>query len=212
MKFTMETDINQELEDLKEIAVGKIKIAYNTAIDLEATHSVLWMLTEGKRSLLLKLTLILGFILFITICIPILFGFVYIIFIFSVISSSLILLSVGLTIYSIFQATSSINHKLILEEAISLHRQAEDFLQYKLENLDKQAYIEEIKLLDGNEKILHEKSQIYKIKLSSNAIAQINNKLDILEKSGFKKHVITVEEIDTINNKLKKFIGLRDNL
>jgi len=32
----------EELDDLKEIAIGKIKSAFNRSIDAEATHSVLW--------------------------------------------------------------------------------------------------------------------------------------------------------------------------
>jgi hypothetical protein len=36
-----------ELEDLKEIAVGKIKVAFNRSIDAEATHTVLRDITEN---------------------------------------------------------------------------------------------------------------------------------------------------------------------
>ena len=48
-----------ELSDLKEIAIMKIKAAYNRSIDAEATHSVLWDITEKKRTTLLKLGMLL---------------------------------------------------------------------------------------------------------------------------------------------------------
>ena len=50
----MESDELTELNDLKEISVGKIKTAFNRSIDAEATHSVLWDITEKKRTTLLK--------------------------------------------------------------------------------------------------------------------------------------------------------------
>jgi hypothetical protein len=34
--------MENELEELKEISIAKIKVAYNRSIDIEATHSVLW--------------------------------------------------------------------------------------------------------------------------------------------------------------------------
>ncbi len=141
MVIKIDREIDQELGDLKEIALGKIKIAYNHSIDLETIHSVLWEPSGKPRNFLLKLILIVGFVLLITISIPVLFGFISIILISNFVSGILILLIVGLIFYNLFQATHFKNHKVIYEEAISLQRQAEDFLNYKLENLDKDAFI-----------------------------------------------------------------------
>ena len=205
----MEKDIDQELEDLNEIAIGKIKIAYNHSIDLEAIHSVLWESSEKKRKFLLKLILIVGFVLLITIYIPVLFGYINIILISSYISGILVLLIVGLTFYNLFQATHSNNHKVIYEDAISLHRQAEDFLQYKLENLDKEGFIHEIKNLDEFDTVLMEKNLIYGSDFSTNISNQITQKLDELEKSGFKKHMLTEQEMEAITKKIQRFTELR---
>jgi len=56
----MEENKLTELNDLKEIAIGKIKSAYNRSIDAEATHSVLWDITERKRNMLLKFSLLIS--------------------------------------------------------------------------------------------------------------------------------------------------------
>jgi hypothetical protein len=205
----MEANITNQLEDLKEIAIGKIKAAYNNSIDIEATHSVLWNITEKMRNLLLKLILILSFILLITVYIPVLFGNIYFILTTSIASGFMVLGIVGLTFYSIFQAVHSKNHKLILEDTLALRRQANDFQQYKLENLDKEGYIDEIKSLEINDINLKEKSQIYTQNLSKAIISQITCKVNDLEKSGFKKHVISQQEIDSANEKLQKFTALR---
>ena len=205
----MEREIDQELEDLKEIAIGKIKIAYNHSIDFETIHSVLWEASEKKRNFLLKLILIIGFILLITIYIPVLFGFISIILISNYISGILVLLIVGLTFYSLFQSTHLNNHKVIYEDAISLHRQAEDFLQYKLENLDKEGFIQEINKLDKFDTELMEKNMFYSGDFSTSISTQITQKLNELEKLGFKKHMITEQEIETMTKKIQEFAELR---
>ncbi|HDZ17730.1 MAG TPA: hypothetical protein ENH75_05535, partial [archaeon] len=51
-----------ELQDLKEIAIAKIKAAYNHSVDLEANHSVLWDKFAKIRKIKLSITLILSLI------------------------------------------------------------------------------------------------------------------------------------------------------
>ena len=205
----METNITKELEDLKEIAIEKIKAAYNNSIDIEAIHSVLWTITEKKRNLLLRITLMLSFILLIMVYIPNLFGSIFIILLTSNLSGFIVLGIVGFTFYSIFQAAHSKNHVLILEDSNSLRTQANDFLQYKLENLDKEAFINEIKSLELNDNNLKNKSRNYSQNLSRNITVQITVKVNELEKLGFKKYIISQQEIDTANKKLQKFTALQ---
>ena len=56
----MASDELTELNDLKEIAIGKIKAAFNRSIDAEATHSVLWDTNEKRRNTLLKFGLLIS--------------------------------------------------------------------------------------------------------------------------------------------------------
>ncbi|MFX0074052.1 MAG: hypothetical protein ACFE96_01310, partial [Candidatus Hermodarchaeota archaeon] len=70
----MEEEKLTELNNLKEIAIGKIKVAFNRSIDAEATHSVLWKITEKKRNTLLKLSLLISVFILIFAYLPFLFG------------------------------------------------------------------------------------------------------------------------------------------
>ena len=54
--------MESELKDLKEIAIAKIKAAYNRSVDLEATHSVLWDKFDKNRKMKLMATLIMSLI------------------------------------------------------------------------------------------------------------------------------------------------------
>ncbi len=198
-----------ELEDLKEIAVGKIKVAFNRSIDAEATHTVLWDITEKKRNTLLKFALIISFFIVIFAYLPILYGAVIVIWVFSLIAGILAFVIAGITIYGIFLAAYSKDHKQIIYNAILLRRQAMDFLQYKLDNLDKKGYINELKSLEVNDKDLKEHSLKYTEKMSTKIITTITYKVDELEKAGFKKHVITQDAVDLANAKLQKFSALR---
>ena len=58
--YNMENE--SELQDLKEIAIAKIKAAYNHSVDLEANHSVLWDRFAKIRKIKLSITLILSLI------------------------------------------------------------------------------------------------------------------------------------------------------
>jgi len=198
-----------ELEDLKEIAVGKIKVAFNRSIDAEATHTVLWDIIEKKRNTLLKFALIISLFIVIFAYLPILYGAVILIWVFSLIAEILAFVIAGIAIYGIFLAAYSKDHKQIIYDAILLRRQAMDFLQYKLDNLDKKGYINELKSLEVNDKNLKEKSLKYTEKMSTKIITTITYKVDELEKAGFKKHVITQDAVDSANEKLQKFSALR---
>jgi len=198
-----------ELEDLKEIAVGKIKVAFNRSIDTEATHTVLWDITEKKRDTLLKFALMISLFIVIFAYFPILYGDVILIWVFSLIAEILAFVIAGITIYGIFLAVYSKDHKQLIYDAILLRRQAMDFLQYKLDNMDKKGYINELKSLEVNDKNLKEKSLKYTEKRSTKIITTITYKVDELEKAGFKKHVITQNTVDSANVKLQKFSALR---
>ncbi len=198
-----------ELDDLKEIAIGKIKSAYNRSIDAEATHSVLWDITERKRNMLLKFAVLNSIFIIIFAYLPFLFGEVVIIWVFSLIAEILAFIIAGLAIYGIFLSNYSKDHKQLIHAAILLRRQSLDFLQYKLDNLDKKSYIEELKSLEVNDKNIKEKTQLYTEKISTQLLMRITYNVEKLEKAGFKKHVITQQAIDSANEKLQKFNALR---
>ena len=199
----------KELNDLKEIAVGKIKAAYNRSIDAEATHSVLWDVIERKRDMMLKFALVISLLIITFAYLPFLFGEVVIVWVFSIIAEILAFIIAGLAIYGIFLANYSKAHKQLIRAAILLRRQSLDFFQYKLDNLDKKSYIEELKSLEVNDKDLKEKTQLYTEKISTQLIMRITYNIEELEKAGFKKHVITQQAIDSANEKLQKFTALR---
>jgi len=205
----MEENKLTELNDLKEIAIGKIKSAYNRSIDAEATHSVLWDISESKRNLLLKCVLSVSIFIIIFAYLPFLFGEVVIIWVFSLIAEFLAFIIAGLTIYGVFLANYAKAHKQLIHAAILLRRQSLDFLQYKLENLDKKGYIDELKSLEVNDKNLKEKTQLYTEKISTQVLMRITYNIEELEKAGFKKHVITQQAIDSANEKLQNFNALR---
>ncbi len=205
----MEENKLTELNDLKEIAIGKIKSAYNRSIDAEATHSVLWDISERKRNTILKFVLLISIFIVIFAYLPFLFGEVVIIWIFSLIAEILAFVIAGLAIYGIFLANYSKAHKQLNHAAILLRRQSLDFLQYKLDNLDKKGYIDELKALEVNDKDLKEKTQLYTEKMSTQLISRITYNIEELEKAGFKKHVITQQAIDSANEKLQNFNALR---
>jgi len=198
-----------ELNELKEIAIGKIKSAYNRSIDSEATHSVLWDVTEGKRNKLLKFTLIISIFILVFAYLPFLFGEVVIVWVFSMVAEILAFIIAGLVIYGIFLANYSKAHKQLIHAAILLRNQSLDFLQYKLESLDKQGYIEELKSLEINDNNIKEKTQLYTETISTEIITRITYYIEELKKAGIKKHVITQQSIDSVNEKLQKFNALR---
>jgi len=205
----MVKDEQAELFDLKEIAIGKIKVAFNRSIDAEATHSVLWDITEKKRNTLLKFGLLISIFIVVFAYLPFLFGEVLLIWVFSLVAEILAFIIAGLTIYGIFLANYSKAHKQLIHAAIFLRRQSLDFLQYKIENLDKKGYIDELKSLEVNDKDLKDKTQLYTEKMSTQLITEITYNIEELERAGFKKHVITQQAVDSANEKLQKYNALR---
>ena len=178
----MEENKLTELSDLKEIAIGKIKVSYNRSIEAEATHSALWDITERRRNMLLKLGLLISIFIIIFAYLPFMFGEVVIIWVFSLIAEILAFIIAGLTIYGIFLANYSKAHKQLIHAAILLRRQSLDFFQYKLDNLDKDGYIDELKSLEINDNDLKEKTQLYTEKMSTQLIVRITYNIEELEK------------------------------
>jgi hypothetical protein len=140
---------------------------------------------------------------------PFLFGDVLLIWVFSLVAEILAFVIAGLTIYGIFLSNYSKAYKQLINAAILLRRQSMDFLQYKLDNLDKRGYIDELKSLEVNDKNLKDKTQLYTEKMSTHLIAQITYHIEELEKAGFKKHNISQQSIDSATEKLQKFNALR---
>jgi len=188
--------MENELEDLKEIAITKIKAAFNRSIDIEATHIVLWDKSERNGKVKLIIILIL-----------------------SLIAASSYILTLNYTnlnevvffIWEIFLRLSgrSENHGHLVNEVLNLRDQSMTFLQYKLDNLDKKGYIDELKSLEINDKNLKDKSTKYAKRLSKKVKNIINKIIEDLEKKGIRKHTLTQEEIDSANEKLQKFTVLR---
>ncbi|MFX0075343.1 MAG: hypothetical protein ACFE96_07870, partial [Candidatus Hermodarchaeota archaeon] len=177
--------------------------------DAEATHSVFWNFTEKRRNTLLKLSLLISVFILIFAYLPFLFGEVLLIWIFSLVAEVLAFLIAGLTIYGIFLANHSKAHKQLMDAAILLRRQSMDFLQYKLENLDKEGYINELKSLEINDTDLKDKTLIYAERVPTQLLTEIIYYIEELEKAGIKKHNITQQAIDSATEKLQKFNALR---
>lgn len=200
-----------ELEDLKEIAIAKIKAAYNRSVDLEATHSVLWDKFDKTRKIKLIFTLILSLISTSSLIFTIAFNDLTE---FRALLITADIFALLLTVIVIWEVIMAITgkceaHGHIVNESFQLRDQSMDFLQNRLDNLDKQGYIDEIKALEINDTNLKEKSNKYTKKLSKKTVDSINRKIDELEKQGIKKYFMPKEEIDSANEKLQKFTALR---
>lgn len=202
---------NDELEELKEISIAKIKVAYNRSIDAEATHMILWNRSEKRKKLELILTLILSIIatssIIFTINLALFteFGlFIFIADIFSLLLMCLIIWEIILMFTG-----KSIDHGHIVNEAFQLREQSMSFLQYKLDNLDKQGYIDELKSLEQGDAALKERSAKYTKKLSNNTKSAIKEKITDLERHGIKVYFMTQEEVDSATEKLQKYTALR---
>jgi hypothetical protein len=203
--------MESELKDLKEIAIAKIKTAYNRSVDLEATHSVLWDKFDKNRKKKLIVTLILSLIstssLILTITLSNLSDLRIYLFtadIFALVLTFIIIWEVLIAFTGRSEA-----HGRIVYGSYQLRDKSMDFLQNKLDNLDRQGYIDEIKTLEINDTTLKEKSDIYTKNLSHKTQDSINKKFDELEKQGIKKYFMPQEEINSANKKLQKFTALR---
>jgi hypothetical protein len=101
------------------------------------------------------------------------------------------------------------DHGHIVNEALQLREQSMSFLQYKLDNLDKQGYIDELKLLEIKDGSLKKKSSKYSNRFSSSVKNAIEQKIEELKMQGIKKYFMTQEEIESAEDKLQKFTALR---
>jgi len=200
-----------ELEELKELSIVKIKVAYNRSIDAEATHMALWDKFDKNRKNKLIITLILGIIatssLIFTISNTLFTEFrIYIIFA-DIFALFLMLIIIWDTIQTFTGKYGEHGH--IVNEALQLREHSMSFLQYKLDNLDKQGYIDELKSLEIKDSTLKEKSNRYTENLSSVVKSAINQNLEDLKIQGIKNYFITQEEVDSATEKLKKYTALR---
>ncbi|HDZ18942.1 MAG TPA: hypothetical protein ENH75_11650 [archaeon] len=200
-----------ELQDLKEIAIAKIKAAYNHSVDLEANHSVLWDRFAKIRKIKLSITLILSLIAASSLIFTITFinltdirNYLFLADIFALIIAGLIIWEV------IFAFKGKLeDHGQIVNGALRLREMSIGFLQYKLDNLDKKGYIDELKSLEINDSNLTKKSARYTKNLSKKVKSIVNDKIEDLEKQGIKKYFVIQEKIDSATKKLQKFTALR---
>ena len=203
--------MENELEELKELSIAKIKVAYNRSIDVEATHLILWDKSDKNRKIKILLMLILSFIaassLIVTAFSSSFTEFRIYIF-FADIFALLIMIIITWDTIQVFRGRSR-DHGRFVNEALQLREQSISFLQYKLDNLDKQGYIDELKSLEINDTILKDKSAKYTKKLSSTIVSAIDKKIEDLKRQGIKKYFMTQEEIDSATEKLQKYTALR---
>ena len=205
-----ELDLN-ELEELKELSIAKIKVSYNRSIDAEATHMILWNNSKKKKKFKLILTLILNIFaassLVFTATIDVITEFRVFILIAEIFALLVMIIIIWEAI--LMFTGKSIDHGHIVNEAFQLREQSMSFLQYKLDNLDKQGYIEELKSLEKMDIAFKEKSAKYAKRLSNNTKSAINEKLEDLQKQGTKKYFMTQEEVNSATEKLQKYTALR---
>ena len=160
--------MESELKDLKEIAIAKIKAAYNRSVDLEATHSVLWDKFDKNRKMKLMATLIMSLISTSSLILTITLSSLSDLRIYLFISDIFALLLTFIIIWEVFIAFKgkSEGHGRIVNGSYQLRDKSMDFLQNKLDNLDKQGYIDELKALEINDTTLKEMSDKYTKNLS----------------------------------------------
>lgn len=203
--------MENELEELKELSIAKIKVAYNRSIDVEATHIILWDKFDKNRKIKLLVTLILSFIaassLIFTAFSNSFTEFRAYIFFTDIFALLILILIIWDTIQGFTGRYGDHGH--IVNEALQLREQSISFLQYKLDNLDKQGYIDELKSLEIIDTTLKDKSAKYTKKLSSAIVDAIDKKIEDLKRQGIKKYFMTQEEIDSATEKLQKYTALR---
>lgn len=203
--------MEEELTELKEIAIAKIKTAYNRSVDLEAIHSILWDKSDKNKKIISIMTLIFGLISASSIILTLLYegttNFLTIIIITDIFAILTVLLIIW-EAYLRFAGKIGI-HGRILNEAYELRDKSSNFLQYKLDNLDRQGYIEEIKSLEILDAKIKKKSLSNTKRISIKTKNAIEQKIEDLEKQGTKKYFMIKEEIASANEKLQKFTALR---
>ena len=203
--------MENELEELKELSIAKIKVAYNRSIDAETTHIILWNKSEKSKKSKLILTLILSVIAAFSIvftAIPVFFAEFRLIIIVADLFTILIMILIIWEAILMFTGRS-MDHGHIVNDAFQLREQSMNFLQYKLDNLDKQGYIDELKSLEKKDSALKDRSAKYTKRLSNNTKSAIKEKIEDLKRQGTKKYFMTQEEVDSATEKLQKYTALR---
>lgn len=200
-----------DLEDLKEIAIAKIKTAYNRSVDLEATHTVLWDKYEKNRKSKHIFILILSLISTSSLVFTITLSNLSELRTYLLITDIFALILTGILIWEVIMTFKGKHgaHGHIINESLQLREQSMDFLQNRLDNLNKQGYIDELKTLEINDTKLKGKSNKYIKKRSKKTVISINKKTEELETQGIKKYFMPQEEIDSANEKLQKYTALR---
>jgi len=203
--------MENELEELKELSIAKIKVAYNRSIDAEATHTILWDKFDKNRRNKLLVTLILSFIAASSLIFTVFSSNFTEFRVYTVFTDIIALLIMIIVIWDAIQGFTSRfgDHGRIVNEALQLREQSMSFLQYKLDNLDKQGYIDELKSLEIMDTTLKDKSVKYKKSLSSTIMSAIDKKIEDLKRQGIKKYFMTQEEIESATEKLQKYTALR---
>ena len=203
--------MENELEELKELSITKIKVAYNRSIDAEATHMILWGKSERNKKNKLLITLVFSIIAASSLIFTVSSNNFTKFRIFIIFSNIFAILVVLIIFWDTIQAFTGKDgdHGHIVNEALQLREHSLSFLQYKLDNLDKQGYIDELKLLEIKDTTLKDKSVKYTRKLSSAVKNEINQKLENLKIQGIKKYFMTQEEIDSATKTLQKYTALR---
>ena len=200
-----------ELEELKELSIAKIKVAHNRTVDIEAIHMILWDKSDKTRKIRLISTLLMSTVGVTSMTLALILNSLIDIWQFIFVTDLLTFLVMGLIIWEVilrFKGKSG-DHGRVVNEALQLRDQSNDFLQYKLDNLDKQGYIDELKTLEINDTHLKDKSAKYTKRLSKKTMIFVNKKIEDLKRQGIKKYFMTQEEIDSANEKLQKFSALR---
>ena len=200
-----------ELEELKELAIAKIKVTYNRSIDLEATHTVLWTRSDKNYKVRLVLLLVLSIIAAISIIFSLLptiyIEFRWFILIADIFAIIIMVIVIWETIM-VFTKRSRV-HGHIVNDALQLREQSMNFLQYKLDNLDKEGYFNELKSLEVQDLTVKKKSEKFTKNLSKKIKTTIQSKIEELERQGTKKYFIPQEEIVSATEKLQKYTTLR---
>ncbi|MFX1478449.1 MAG: hypothetical protein ACFFCI_09970 [Promethearchaeota archaeon] len=203
--------MESELEELKELSIAKIKVAYNRSIDLEATHSILWSRSDRNNKIRLLITLVLSLFAVISITFSLVpsinLEFRWFILLADIFTIIIMVLAIWESI-TMFTKRSGV-HGHIVNDALQLREQSMSFLQYKLDNLDREGYINELKSLEIQDLIVKKNSEKFTTHLSKKIERAIHLKIEELEKQGTKKYFITQEEIDSATEKLQKYSALR---
>ena len=191
-----------ELDDLKEIAVAKIKIAFNRSIDIEATHEIFLGKIKARISKYLYLILVLSILFAIFSFLLIILknlDFLYILLVFN---------GVGLILppfyLKFFLCKNLEGHFDVIRAALELREQAMEFFRNKIDNLDVEGYIEELLNLESLDNNLANSSEKLTRKIKNKDRQLIEAWIKNLEEKGIKKQFILKEELNSAKLKIAK--------